>query len=780
MNDKISITRYVLVFATAALLLACLIPMTSGDSPFSVNTMVSSDPLNGNQRDSVLTVDSAGNLYAAWEDDRNADLDIYFAGSTDGGALWTDPNVRVNSGGSGTVQEDPAIAATDTHVFVAWADIRSTTDYDIYFANSTDGGATWSNPNVKINTDVGTTTQNSPAIAVDSNGVVYLVWQDYRDTIISHSDIFFAKSSDGGATWTDPNVRVNSDATTTQQRDPTIAVDSQGNIYVAWEDQINGDDDIYVSKSEDGGATWSDPSIKINSDGTTEIQRNPHITVDSQDNVYITWEDRRNGDYDIYYARSTNGGSTWTDPNVRVDSDDTNTGQHNPVIAVGLNNRIYVTWHDNRNVDKDIYYAESDDGGNTWTHPNQRVNDDAAGKSQLSPSIAVDSTVTVYVVWYDDRNNDYDIFFSSLVSGIAPPPKPTADSLGVDGFLDGSPGIEHIITGLPVFNFTYNDFSGDDMSRYNISVWDSGGSSLLWFYNTTSTLASGSNVVVNYNTAPAPTDGPSLDDGTDYELRIKVANASDIWSTESTVEFHINEVLAPSGPTPADDSLISTSSALTVSWTSPGADSEGDTPVSYNWEVSIDTTFSNIIASGSGAATESDDFDANTAGVYYWRVNLNDGYETGPYGNEPDGYWNFTTFNASASNHEPVITNKGSVPTTVAINTTLTFTFTATDSDSDTLTWSMVAGVLWLEIGPANGTLYGTPSSQDKGSHEITIQVADGIGGTDSHTFTITVSDTTDGDGDGDGDSELPWLWIIIIIVIIIIIILVIFFKTRI
>lgn len=758
------------LIASCFILLTVSLQMSRGDAPFSVNTMVSVDLLDGIQQDSVLAVDSAGNLYVAWEDDRNSDSDIYFAGSTDRGASWTDPNVRINTGGFGTAQDDPAIVATDSHIFVAWADQRSGTDHDIYFANSTDGGATWSDPNVKINTDVGITTQNSPALAVDSNGVIYMVWQDNRDS--NHYDIYFAKSSDGGATWTDPNIRVNSDATTTNQRDPTIAVDSQGDIYVAWEDQITGNYDINFSKSVNGGDTWSDPSTRINSDVTAEDQRNPYMAVDAQDKIYITWEDERNGDWDIYFAISVDGGNTWTNPNKRVDSDDTFASQNNPTIAVGLNNIIYVAWHDNRNLDNDIYYAESNDGGNSWTHPNMRVNDDIAGNNQLNPSIGVDSTVTVFVVWHDDRNSNSDIYFSSLVSKPAPP---TADGLGVDGFLEGSTGIVHIVTDMPVFNFTYNDFSGDPMSRYNVSVWDSGGTSLLWFYNTTSTLASGSNVEVTYNTAPAPTDGPSLVDGTTYIFGVNVANDTGVWSTQSDAEFHMNEVRVPHGPTPADDSLISTSGAQTVSWTSPGADTEGDSPVSYNWEVAIDSTFTNIIASGSGAAIESDVFNANIAGVYYWRVNLYDGYETGPYGNEPDGYWNFTTYNISASNNDPVITNKVSVPTTITVNTTLSFTFTATDADADTLTWSLVAGPSWLNIGPTNGTLYGTPSSADKGDLQITVQVADEIGGTDSHTFTLTVSDTAD--GDGDGDSEFPWLWIIIIIVIIIIVIVILFMR---
>ena len=65
---------------------------------------------------------------------------------------------------------DVAMISTGA-ILVAWSDYRNNND-DIYFANSTDGGTTWTNPNIRINTDGGSEHQNDPSIAVAPDDTV--------------------------------------------------------------------------------------------------------------------------------------------------------------------------------------------------------------------------------------------------------------------------------------------------------------------------------------------------------------------------------------------------------------------------------------------------------------------------------------------------------------------------------------------------------------------------------------------------------------------------------
>jgi hypothetical protein len=373
----------------------------------------------------------------------------------------------------------------------------------------------------------------------------------------------------------------------------------------------------------------------------------------------------------------------------------------------------------------------------------------------------------VYLAFSDHRNGSFDIFSTKYEPPIV------AEELRVDGFLASDSGIQHIISHMPSLNFQYRDINSDTLARYNVSVWNADGSELLWFCNRTESLPSGSEVTVTYNTAPCPTNGALLEDGTTYKFRVKVQNSSGGWSGVSQVEFHLNEVLAPIPFFPDDNTLQPSATDFKVNWTSPGLDSEGDSPISYNWEVATDSAFTDIIESGSGSVYESGAFDTSPQGDFYWRVNLTDGWETSLYGNQPDGFWNFTSHTPPIQNSPPAITNKASVPTKATTNSELSFTFTATDPDSDTLTWSKISGPEWLSIDTTTGMIQGTPSSVDIGPNHFTIRVSDGNGGEDDYTFTIAVNE------DADEDGQDMFLWLIVIIIIVVILILLVFLIRK-
>jgi hypothetical protein len=775
----------IFAFLCTVLFINLIVPTIESEPPFSANHKVNSGPDAARYRPS-LAVASDGTVYAAWEDLRNGNWDIYITKSIDDGDSWVAPDVPLSSGPGNQTYPSIVVDSQGT-IHAVWQDDRNG-DKDIYYANSTDFGLTWSPSNIRVSTDtisVGSPnrSQEVPKIAVDSADVLYVVWQDAR---WNDNDIYFAKSTDSGATWTDPNRRVNRDpAPSPDQNNPAIAVDVSGNLFVVWDEDDGTENDIYFSKSVNGGDDWSDPHIMVNTDAENENQEKPTIDVDSEGNIYVAWTDRRNAvDNDIYFAASFNGGANWSNPNVRVD-DSVSGRQSNPQLIVSNSGTIYVVWHDDRNTHNDIYSAYSINKGANWSKPDINVIDDTLGMTQRFPAIAIGHTGPVFVAWQDSRNTSNDIYSAHLDSIH---PYPIADGLSVEGFFGGTPEIRHILNHEPEFGFTYIDPNSASLSQYNVSLWDESGLVPLWFCNTTDSSPSDSEITVIYNTAPCPENGPLLLDGTSYILRVAVANVSGIWSPDFEVQFHLNEVLVPGLPiTPSDNAQLEAQQYQTVTWSSPGVDSDGDTPVSFTWEVASDSGFSSIIDSGSGLVHESNPFDTRPSGTYYWRVSLSDGWENGGFGNLPDGYWDFTTFTSSGQNNPPSITNKADVPTTTKVNSTLLFTFNATDPDSDPLSWSKTQGPSWLDIGSSNGTIYGHPEIEEIGSSIFTIQVNDGRGGFDNHTFTINVSQDSNGNGDGedngddngDPDPQFPWFVILIIIIIIILFILFFLFYRR-
>jgi hypothetical protein len=381
---------------------------TDGGNSFSPNVKINNQVSSAWHREPSLAVDASNIIYVAWARSFSGDSNISFSYSTDGGNIFSD-NKTVNDDTSGMTQWHPCLALGDSgNIYIAWQDHRN--NNDIYFANSTDGGNTFS-PNKKINDDAGTKPQWEPCIAAFGAEILYIAWEDSR---INNRDIYFTNSTDGGGTFS-PNKKVNDDIRNAWRYQTSTAVDDEGKVFIVWVDDRMGDWDIYFAISTDGGNTFSEDK-RVNDDLTAEMQWTPNIAVDSKGDIYIVWEDWRNvSEPDIYFAKSTDGGNTFS-TNKRINDDLSGEGQMTPSIAIDESDNIYIVWEDSRNFDLDIYFVNSTNGGDSFS-PNKMVNDDLFFVYCVSPSIAAYGNGNVYVAWNDDRNGDNDIFFSGSTDG---------------------------------------------------------------------------------------------------------------------------------------------------------------------------------------------------------------------------------------------------------------------------------------------------------------------------------------------------------------------------
>jgi hypothetical protein len=237
-----------------------------------------------------MAIDSAGNLYALWQDWRNGDPDIYFSYRPAGGT-WG-PSERVSDAVSGTIQYPGTIAVDGAgNAYAVWTDERNG-NADIYFSYRPAGG-NWS-ANEWVNEDAGPAEQWSPAIAVDAAGNAYAVWQDSRN---GHYDVY-SSYRPAGDSW-GANVRVNDDVGTAGQY--TVAIAVKGSTVVAiWQDGRNGNSDIYYSHRLAAG-NWS-ANQRVNDDVGVTNRYYPAIVLDARGNAYAVWSDERNGNPDIYFS----------------------------------------------------------------------------------------------------------------------------------------------------------------------------------------------------------------------------------------------------------------------------------------------------------------------------------------------------------------------------------------------------------------------------------------------------------------------------------------------
>jgi len=249
-----------------------------------------------------LTVDRSGgsfndNVYVGFIQDVNVGQptsDILFSRSTDRGLTFSTP-IKISDAPSGGVNggkgNGPNVAvASDGTVYAAWLDVDVTNTAakpgTLMFDKSTDGGLTFGSDvsvatirsvanNLSTSTGSGddARARSYPSIAVDPANPqnVYLVYAEDPDFTPQldgpdEADIFLRQSTDGGSTWSS-RLRINDDATTTDQFEPWIAAKPDGTIDVAWYDKrldpANDQQwDVYLATSIDGGMSFL-PNVRV-------------------------------------------------------------------------------------------------------------------------------------------------------------------------------------------------------------------------------------------------------------------------------------------------------------------------------------------------------------------------------------------------------------------------------------------------------------------------------------------------------------------------------------
>jgi hypothetical protein len=378
-------------FVTAALLgFAALVMPTEAQLPFSAPKNVS------NNLDSTFTpqtaVDSKGNIFAVWEDDTSTNANILFSRSSDGGATFSAP---INLSHSRLFPFGPRINVDSSDgINVVWND-NSPGNLDIFFARSTDGGLTFSSP---VNVSHDASASGNPQVAADSTGNIFVVWENDSGVL----GILFSRSVDGGVTFSSPAmISTNTTGSVSSQ----MAVGPNGNVYLAWEDDFASGSDISFSRSLDHGQTFSPPaSLPHGVGNSTGVQLN----VDAAGNVNAVWSNDSPGNSDIFFSRSTNGGLNFSAP---ANISKTLGFSSNALLATDASGNIHVIWTDNvpPATATDIFYARSSNGGTSFSSP---INISNNSGFSADPSLAVDSLGNVNVVWDDTALGNQEILFS--------------------------------------------------------------------------------------------------------------------------------------------------------------------------------------------------------------------------------------------------------------------------------------------------------------------------------------------------------------------------------
>ncbi len=330
-------------------------------------------------------------LHEVWFDNRDGYYAIYYKRSTNGGTTWEGDIALTNS--TMSISMYPSISVYGNFVHVVWHDDRNG-GYEVYYRRSIDGGSTWETDQRLTNAPA---FSGYPSLAVHGN-ILHLTWYDQRD---GNYEIYYKRSTDGGVTW-EPDMRLTGNPAVSYS--PSIAVNGTV-VHLVWYDTSDGNEEIYYKRSTNGGLTW-EADVRLTNDPA--FSDNTSIAV-SGSYVHVTWMDTRDGNYEIYYIRSTDEGLNW-EPETRLTWYDGSS--YNPsIVSSGLN--VHCVWYDSREGNYEIFYKRSTDGGINW-EDDMRLTEDQA--SSAFPFIAVSDSL-VHVTWQDGRDGNPEIYYKRNPNG---------------------------------------------------------------------------------------------------------------------------------------------------------------------------------------------------------------------------------------------------------------------------------------------------------------------------------------------------------------------------
>ncbi len=321
--------------------------------------------------DPSVALDERGEAAVVWVD--QARKDVFFQRFSAESARLGEPVNVSRSPAVFSWLPRVALSPREPHkVFVLWQEIifsGGSHGGDILFARSEDGGKTFTRP---LNL--------SNSLAGDGKGrVSEHIWHNGSLDIVAGADgsvyaawteyegaLWFSRSGDGGKRFAPPR-RIAGGGSEKPARAPSLALGPERAVYLAWTVGEDNAADIRVARSADGGASFGEPRIVAPSPGYSDA---PKLAVDPRGALHLVYAESSGGPFNparIRYTRSADGARTF-DPPREISAP----GAGFPALSVDAKGNLYVLWElfsDPRGYARGLALAVSRDEGRSFTPP---------------------------------------------------------------------------------------------------------------------------------------------------------------------------------------------------------------------------------------------------------------------------------------------------------------------------------------------------------------------------------------------------------------------------
>ena len=359
-------------------------------------------------------IDSTGAIHLVYDDDSQnvTGSDVFYRRSTDRGLTFTPP-LRISTNSTTGASGDLALDSGG-NPYVAYTSQNGATG-EVWFTSSTDHGATFQAP-VKLS--AAGRTADRPRVAIDASGNVLVVFVD-QDPANGLLVLNALRRIAGGAAFGAVQ-RLAGENSIHPFLPISLALDSKGNAFLAWTTStaVSGPTSTCRMAIAPGGTTFTQK--KTVSDASLDAFA-PNVAIGAGDAIYVAYYNRilsadLTFNREAMVIKSVNGASTFS---AAVNVSNAAGQSVSPFLVPDSRGGVTLVWQDDTGNDQsDIFYARSTDGGTTFGAP---VNLSATPGVSTNPTAAVDARGNLLVMWTDDSAANTEVFSAWAPTGDSAP-----------------------------------------------------------------------------------------------------------------------------------------------------------------------------------------------------------------------------------------------------------------------------------------------------------------------------------------------------------------------
>ncbi|MCD4829006.1 MAG: T9SS type A sorting domain-containing protein [Candidatus Cloacimonetes bacterium] len=354
---------------------------------------------NGEQSSHTFWQDGQGGAILAYVNSYLSEIDIYVSRIlTDGVIDWTTTLCDADQD-----QEGVKMCKTGADTFgFSWRDKRDDPDGDIYAqACDIDGNLLWASGVVVY---AGPLKQENPRVTSSGDGAMFVAWQDTRSNG-EFTDCYVQKLNSAGILqWNAAGVVLCDEPF--HQRNQRLVTGDSGDVYVVWDDGRDGDhplENIYIQHVlSDGNIAWEEDGRELCS---ADWEQFSVLIKRSGNRLFVSWGDFRTGSIGLYIQVLDLSG------NLLLDADGEEfywglSGDATDAILLPTGNDAYAVWIDTRfGVNGSRVFAQKILGGSTGSQgevaftPNGVPFTDNVNTSQEYPEAALRHQGGVVATW---------------------------------------------------------------------------------------------------------------------------------------------------------------------------------------------------------------------------------------------------------------------------------------------------------------------------------------------------------------------------------------------